>query len=232
MKKNKEHKKYINNKSNFLLLQSINDLQTQIKILIDLSKQKGRILYRTNASLAKIVFTTDNIANIIKNLDSNKSHVHNNISICMLNICSASIYKTLEIIFRTYLNYGKFPEVWKKANAFAVFKKGEKQCFINCLSVSLQPICSKTFERNIYNNIYNYLIDNNLISLNQSGFTRVESYINQLISITHDIWNSLDDGFEVRGLFQDISKVFDKVWQEGMIYELQHNGMSGEILHI
>ena len=35
IKENKEHEKYINNKSNFLLLQSINNLQTQIKTLID-----------------------------------------------------------------------------------------------------------------------------------------------------------------------------------------------------
>ena len=40
MKKNKEHKKYINNKSNFLLLQNINNLQAQIRTLIDISKEK------------------------------------------------------------------------------------------------------------------------------------------------------------------------------------------------
>ena len=44
--------------------------------------------------------------------------------------------------------------------------------------------------------------------------------------------NLLDDGFEVRGVFQDISKVLDKVWHEGMIYELQRNGTLGEMLHI
>ena len=37
-KKNKEHKKYINN-SNFLLVQNINNLQAQIRTLIDISKQ-------------------------------------------------------------------------------------------------------------------------------------------------------------------------------------------------
>ena len=203
-------------------------MQTQIKILIDPSKQNRRILYRTNTSLAKIIFTTDNIANIIKNLDSNKFHGDNNVSVRMLNLCDASIYKP----FRTYLNNCKFPEVWKKANVVAKLKKCHKQCVINDLPVSLQPICSKIFVRNIYNNRYNYLIDNKLISQNRSGFTRVESCINQLISITHDILHSLDDGFEVRGVFQDISKVLDKVWYEGMIYELQRNGTSGEILHI
>ena len=38
--KNKQHKKYINNKSNFLLLQNINNLQAQIRTLIDILKEK------------------------------------------------------------------------------------------------------------------------------------------------------------------------------------------------
>ena len=42
-----------------------------------------RILYPTDSSLGNIVFTTDNLANIIKNLDSNKSQDHGNISIRM-----------------------------------------------------------------------------------------------------------------------------------------------------
>ena len=81
-------------------------------------------------------------------------------------------------------------------------------------------------------NTYNYLIDNNLISQNQSGFKRGDSCINQLISITHDIWNLLDEGLEVRGLFLDISKAFNKVWCEGLIYKLQQIGISGELLII
>ena len=39
MKKNKEHKKYINNKSSILLLKNINNLQAQIRTLVDISKQ-------------------------------------------------------------------------------------------------------------------------------------------------------------------------------------------------
>ena len=69
-----------------------------------------RILYRTDASLAKIVFIIDNIADIIKNRDSNKSHGLDNISIRMLKICGVLICKPLEIILRTFLNHGKFLE--------------------------------------------------------------------------------------------------------------------------
>ena len=47
---------------------------------------------------------------------------------------------------------------------------------------------------------YNYFIDNNLISQNQSGFKRGESCGNQLSSILHNILNSLDKVLEVRSV--------------------------------
>ena len=94
------------------------------------------------------------------------------------------------------------------------------------------PICSKIFERIIYNNTYNYLIDINLISQNQSGFKRGDSSINRLISITHDILNLLGKGLEVRGVFLVISEAFEKVWHEALIYKVQQNGIFGELLNI
>ena len=47
--------------------------------------------------------------------------------------------------------------------------------------VSLLPVCSKIFERLIYNSIYKHITDNNLLSPNQSGFRTGGSCINQLI---------------------------------------------------
>ena len=43
---------------------------------------------------------------------------------------------------------------------------------------------------------------------------------------------SLDEFLEVGGVFVDISKAFDKLCHEGLIYKLQQNGISGELLNI
>ena len=72
--------------------------------------------------------------------------------------------------------------------------------------------------------MFNFFISNNLISPKQSGFKPGDSCINQLLSITHEIYKSFDEGLEVRGVFLDISKVFDKVWHEGLIFKLKQNG--------
>ena len=79
------------------------------------------------------------------------------------------------------------------------------------------PICGKIFERLIFNEMFMSLIENNLITSNQSGFKPGDSCINQLLSITHEIYKSFDDGFEVIGAFLDISKAFDKVWHKVLL---------------
>ena len=54
--------------------------------------------------------------------------------------------------------------------------------------------------------MYSFFIKNNLISLNRSDFKQGDSCINQLLSITHDIYHSLDEGYEVCGVFKAVQK--------------------------
>ena len=96
----------------------------------------------------------------------------------------------------------------------------------------LLPVCDKILERIIYNKMFEFFSENELISLNQSGFKPGESCIIQLLCITHDIFRSLDNGLKTRGVFLDISKTFDKVWHEGLLFKLQQNGISGNLLNV
>ena len=81
--------------------------------------------------------------------------------------------------------------------------------------------------------MFELFIQNNLITPNQTGFITGDLCINQPISIIHKIYKSFDDDcYEVRGVFLDISKAFDKLWHHGLHYKLRQNGISGELLNI
>ena len=88
----------------------------------------------------------------------------------MLKICGSSIYGSLELILKEALSTGLFPSNWKKGNIVPIHKKGDKQILKNYRPVSLLPICGKIFERLIFNEQFNFLLENNLISPNQSWF--------------------------------------------------------------
>ena len=73
---------------------------------------------------------------------------------------------------------------------------------------------------------------NDLLASTQSGFRPGDSCINQLLSINHEIYQSFDNDLQVRGVFLDISKAFDKIWDEGLILKLSRNGTSENMLYL
>ena len=77
--------------------------------------------------------------------------------------------------------------------------------------------------------MFRFFIENDLISQHQCGFKPGDSCINQHLSITHEIHQSFDEGFDVRNVLLDISKAFDKVWHDGIVFKLKQNGISGKI---
>ena len=102
-------------------------------------------------------------------------------------------------------------------NVVPTYKKNDKQLVKNYRPISLLLICGKIFECIIYNKLFHFFQGNNLISPNQSGFKLGDSCTNQWLAITHEINKSFDDGYEVKGVFLDISKAFDKAWHKGLI---------------
>ena len=65
-----------------------------------------------------------------------------------MNIKRKSIVKYL---FKSSLTVGIFPEDWKKGNIIPVHKKESKNCLKNYRPISLFPVFSKIFERQIFN---------------------------------------------------------------------------------
>ena len=89
---------------------------------------------------------------------------------------------------------------------------------------------SKVFERVIFKHVFNFFRDKQVISDCQSGFMPGDNTANQLIYLYHHFCEAVDKQKEVRVIFCDITKAFDRVYYPGLLYKLERAGITGALL--
>ena len=163
----------------------------QCSLLKNESRIPPQLLPDTNTCLSTVRFSENDILKVIRKLD-----------IRMLKLSNKAFCKPLHQILTSCLETGILSLHWKKPNTVSIHWKESKQPLKNYTPVSLPPIYGKIFEHLIYNEVYPYLIDKNLLSSHQTGFKGGDSCINQLLSITHEIYKSFDEVLKSAVCFQ------------------------------
>ena len=87
-------------------------------------------------------------------------------------------------------------------------------------------------ERCIHKYLYNYITINNILTPLQSGFRHGDSTTSALLRTYHTICEAVDKGKEVRAVYCDISKAFDRVWYKGLHFKLSTIGCSESIKNL
>ena len=174
--------------------------------------------------------TESDVLDVLKSLDVSKSTGPDHFSPRMLRETAASICPSLTRLFKLSLSQSKFPIKWKKANVLPLHKKNEKDIMNNYRPISLLSCVGKALERIVFKYVFNYFRDNFLLLVYQSGFTPGDSTVHQLVQIYHMMCDALDKKKDIRLVFCDISKAFDRVWHDGLIHKLQCIGIQGPLL--
>ena len=165
-------------------------------------------------------------------MDPNKASGPDNISNLLLKEVASEVCTPLCKIFNLSLIAGLYPNYWKSSHVIPIHKKDDPKNKSNYRPISLLCNISKIFERLVHHHqkLYSFLQHNTLLSSNNSGFHSGDSTINQLTCITHNIYKAIDRGKDIRVVFLDMSKAFDKVWYKDIVHKLKCKGVIGSLL--
>ena len=176
------------------------------------------------------VITTDEqmVHHLLSTVNTPKACGCDGISNKIIRFCCEGLYKPFTSLINTSFRH---PSAWKLANVLPLFKKDDRQLKTNYRPVSLLSSLSKICEKVALFHLFNFLSKIGFFYRFQSGFRPGDSTVMQLVYIVHKIYEALEEGSEMRAVFLDISKAFDRVWHRGLIARLRSIGIEGSLLN-
>ena len=187
--------------------------------------------FTTNARISELSFTPNQILKVLQSLNPSRATGPDGIGNRLLKSCASSLSTPLTLLINRSLQESVYPAQWKMANLCAVFKKADRTKKENYRPISILDCMSKVCERLVFNALYQYCTENNILNPRNSGFKKNDSTVNQLTKIVHDIYMGLEDQKDVCMVFLDVSKAFDKVYHEGLLFKLKQIGVTGSLLN-
>lgn len=181
-------------------------------------------------TLISFEISVQDVKDVLKNLDISKACGPDLVSPILLKEGADILASPFSIVFNRSLYSGYFPTLWKDANVTPIPKKDDKSLPSNFRPISLLSHVGKCMERCVHKHLYNYVITNKILTSYQSGFIQGDSTTYQLIHTYHTFCEAIDRGKEVRVIFCDISKAFDRVWHKGLLHKLSSIGCSDRII--
>ncbi|MES9994044.1 MAG: reverse transcriptase family protein [Candidatus Thiodiazotropha sp.] len=183
------------------------------------------------SQLNSIALSPLEVESALKTLTVGKASGPNALSNRILREVASELSSPFCSLFNQSLSTGIVPSSYKEANVCPVPKTGDLSKASNYRPISLLNSEAKLFEKLIFKYLFNHFRDNNLLSSLQSGFLPGDSTVNQLTYLYNTFSEALDCGKEVRAVFCDISKAFDRVWHAGLLHKLEAAGVTGEVLN-
>ena len=127
--------------------------------------------------------SVSNVALRLQHLKASKATGIDNIPAKVLKAASHIIAPSLTVIFKQSLSTGIYLNDWKLARVSPIYKSEDRKKCENYRPISILPIISKVFEREVFTQIYKYLNENALLSKSQSGFRPKHGTVGALIQM-------------------------------------------------
>ena len=218
----------IANKFNFFFTNMRSNLAKEICVP-SRNNFKNYLLNQNDNNFTFILIGEDFVSKLI---DSKNSTGCDGLSNTLLKSIKLNLVKPITLIVYQMLTTGIFPDKLKIAKVIPLFKKGDKSIFSNYRPISLLPSISKLFEKVIYQQLYKYFEDSNLFYESHYGFRKGHSTELASLELVNRLLYKMDKGEVPLAIFIDLSKAFDTLDHDILLYKLKCYGLTGNSINL
>ena len=195
------------------------------------SENDPLVYFQTNNNSFHIPeLNKDEIKSTISSINNSASG-YDKLPASIMKQCIDSYIDPLTLLINQSIQQGVFPAELKIAKVIPLYKGDNNQFIHNYRPISVLPLFSKIFEKNISKYVLRFLDDNNILYEYQFGFRKHHSTSHAIITLVERVTKALDTGKYIVGVFLDLKKAFDTVDYCILLNKLERYGIRGNILN-
>ena len=193
-------------------------------------KNLKQYLTRVKSKFSFRQISADEVIRVVNGIARNKATGLDQIPASIIKDSIDHIVVPLTHILNLSLTTGKIPDIWKKARVTPIHKGGDASNPSNYRPISVLPVLSKVLEKIVFDQVYTYLCQNDILCPHQHGFRPEHSTLTALWHLTNEICKQIDNGNVVGVVTLDLEKAFDLISFDVILEKIRHLGFDTETL--
>ena len=181
-----------------------------------------------SSSLSSIDFSYEDTFLALTSLDSSKAMGGDGIPPHILKHSATALLYPIHHLFMLCLAQSYLPLEWRSHYITPIPKSGDLSSASNYRPISLLCCLSKVLEKLVFDKISEFLMSSS-ISLQQFGFVKNRSTLQQLILYNEFLTSARADRCQVDSVYLDIRKAFDTVSHDVLLSKLWKAGVTGNL---